>query len=79
MDPSWLVLQSGEPVKRLLAECVPGAINGSLPGWQWRPVDSQTGLGEGELLPWNTTIPPCSMYHCITVSTASLLLYARYL
>ena len=76
MDPSWLVLQSGEPVKRLLAECVPGAINGSLPGWQWRPVDSQTGLGEGELLPWNTTIPPCSMYQ---LSTASLLLYARYL
>ena len=73
LDPASVLLNSGELVVKIVAECVAGAINDTLPGWRWRPVDLQTGQAEGDLMAWNTTIPACSEWEvCYMLCLCSL-------
>ena len=56
-------------------QCVGGADNGTLPGWQWRPGDLLDP--EEELRPWNSSIPPCGNY--LALLFISYILFSKLL
>ena len=58
-DPTKVLYESGEPVKKLIAHCTSKAVNDTFPGWKWAPYNVDTGLKEQEYQPWDTPIPMC--------------------
>ena len=58
-DPAQVQMETGEPVKKLIAHCTDEAINETFPGWRWAPFNVKTGKKVQEYRPWNTSIPMC--------------------
>ena len=55
----------GRPANRLVAECAKNAVNASLPGWVWAPLNMDTGERDSEYLDFGVLIPECSKYGCM--------------